>query len=220
MPLLVIADQQTSGRGRGANRWWTGPGSLAFGLLVEADMVGADRRRSPLVALAAALSVGDMATSLLPGRRVGIHWPNDVLVADAETEGRKLAGILVEVLPDQQHVIGIGLNTNNTLADAPDELAATACTLRDLLGAEQDQTSILIQLLQGLERDFAQLRTNPGMIADRAYSLCVQRGRMLTVENGGNGITARCSGIAPDGALLLDTPAGLQRIVSGIVRYA
>ncbi len=220
LPLLVMANQQTAGRGRGANRWWTGPGSLAFSLLVEADTVGADRRRSPLVALAVGLAVADSVAPLLPGRRVGIRWPNDMVVAEAPTDDRKLAGILVEVLPDGRHVIGIGLNSNNTLADAPANLATTVCTLRDLTGAGQDETSLLIRLLRGLERGFAQLRSSPLEIGNRANALCVQRGRPLTIENGGKRVTGTCRGIAADGALWLDTAAGPARFVSGSTRYA
>jgi len=94
--------------------------------------------------------------------------PNDVLAA-----GRKLAGILVEVLPDRRHVIGIGLNTNNTLADAPPELQATAATLRDLSGVEQDQTAVLIRLLTCLESEFSQLSVDlPALqVAQRVCAL-------------------------------------------------
>ena len=46
LPLLVVADQQTAGRGRGSNRWWTGPGGLAFSLLVDAETVAADAERT------------------------------------------------------------------------------------------------------------------------------------------------------------------------------
>ena len=127
LPLLVLADQQTAGRGRGANRWWTGPGALAFSLLLDGRTVAVGGNRSPLVALAAAVAVVDAVAPLLPEHPLGIHWPNDVMVGR-----RKLAGILIEVLPDGRHVVGIGLNTNNTLADAPAELQSRAVTLRDL----------------------------------------------------------------------------------------
>jgi len=213
LPLLVLADQQTAGRGRGANRWWTGPGGLALSLLVDAQTVGARRQRSPLVALAAAVAVADAIRPLLPAHRVGIHWPNDVLAA-----GRKLAGVLVEVLPDRRHVIGIGLNTNNTLADAPPELQATAATLRDLSGVEQDQTAVLIRLLKCLEGEFSELRVNPAGVTGRANELCLQRGSTLTIATGKGQITGTCAGIDSDGAIVLETPAGVRRFVSGVVR--
>jgi len=212
LPLLVRADQQTAGRGRGANRWWSGPGGLALSLLVDAQTVGAQCQRSPLVALASAVAVADAIRPLLPAHRVGIHWPNDVLAA-----GRKLAGILVEVLPDRRHVIGIGLNTNNTLADAPPELQATAATLRDLSGVEQDQTAVLIRLLKCLEGEFSELCVHPAGVAGRANELCLQRGSTLTIATGKEQITGRCAGINLDGAIVLETPAGVRRFVSGVV---
>jgi BirA family transcriptional regulator, biotin operon repressor / biotin---[acetyl-CoA-carboxylase] ligase len=152
LPLLVVADRQTAGRGRGANRWWTGPGALAFSLAVDARTVNAEHGPAPLVARASAVAVAETVAPLLPDHPVRIHWPNDIMAAD-----RKLAGILIEALPDRRHIIGIGLNTNNTLADAPAELQATAATLRDLAGHEFDQTTILIDLLNHLECEFARL---------------------------------------------------------------
>jgi BirA family transcriptional regulator, biotin operon repressor / biotin---[acetyl-CoA-carboxylase] ligase len=247
LPLVVVANRQTAGRGRHGNRWWTGDGCLAMSLLIDAESISADCQRSPLIALAAATAAVDAVSPRLSpynshetrlssakGERsesvesetsasrqnlqVGIHWPNDVYVHQPSLgpQGdRKLVGILVEVLPNRRHVIGIGINTNNTLVDAPSELQAKICTLRDLLGEEQDQTAILISLLQCLKREFQQLRTEPKHIAARVDQLCLQHDRTLTMETGGKNICGRCQGIDCDGALLLATSSGVQRIVSG-----
>ena len=210
LPLLVLADRQTAGRGRGTNRWWTGPGALAFSLLMDGRTVAVGGNRSPLVALAAAVAVVDAVAPLLPGHPLGIHWPNDVMVGP-----RKLAGILIEVLPDGRHVVGIGLNTNNTLADAPAELQSTAATLRDLGRRTYDQTAILIDLLQRLEREFVQLGCQPQGVAARADALCLQRGQMLRLQWGKRSVAGRCRGIAADGAIRLETPAGLGNFLLG-----
>jgi BirA family biotin operon repressor/biotin-[acetyl-CoA-carboxylase] ligase len=259
LPALIVAEEQTAGRGRGANRWWTGPGSLAFSLLVDAKTVAAGESRSPLVALAAAVAVVDCVAPLLPKYQVGIHWPNDVhvrvlpsvsgersrpshpvrrisksvpenwtdleirptsdpsasFVESPETGDRKLAGILVEVLPDRRHVIGIGLNANNTLADAPAELRNTAATLRDLSGREYDRTGLLIDLWHCLERAFSQLREDPKELAARADSLCLQRGQSVTLCWTNQKVTGVCQGIAADGGILLETSDGLQTFLSG-----
>jgi BirA family transcriptional regulator, biotin operon repressor / biotin---[acetyl-CoA-carboxylase] ligase len=212
LPLLVVADRQTMGRGQGANRWWTGPGSLAFSLLVDGKTVGAEQVRSPLVALAVGVAVADTVAPLLPVREVGIHWPNDVLAA-----GRKVCGILIEVLPDRRHVVGIGLNTNSSLADAPPELQSTAATLRDLAGREFDQTEVLIDLLKRLEIEWQRLRREPQSVAARADALCLQRGQTISLRQGPRTISGRCLGIAPDGAIRLETPAGVETLYSGNV---
>jgi BirA family transcriptional regulator, biotin operon repressor / biotin---[acetyl-CoA-carboxylase] ligase len=220
LPLLVVADEQTAGRGRGGNRWWTGSGSLAFSLLVDANTVAADASRSPLVALAAAVAVVDAVGPLLPNRQVGICWPNDVCVrvaANDAADERKLAGILVEVLPDRRHVIGIGLNVNDTAADAPAKLRKTVATLRDQSGKEHDRTRLLVDLLRCLERQFSQLCEDSEAVATRADSLCLQRGRTLTLKWNSRTVTGLCRGIAADGAIVLETPAGVERLVSGSV---
>ena len=211
LPLLVAADQQTAGRGRGASRWWTGRGSLAFSLLLDAATLGADRGRSPLGALAAAVAIVDTVAPLAPAHGVGIHWPNDVYAA-----GGKLAGILVEVLPDRRHVVGIGLNTNNSLAEFPAELQQKATTLLDLSGRQHDQTTILTTLLANLEANFRLLATSPERTGARADQLCLQRGQTLTLELGQESFTGRCAGIAPDGALVLEMPEGKRSFYSGI----
>jgi BirA family biotin operon repressor/biotin-[acetyl-CoA-carboxylase] ligase len=212
LPLLVAADQQTAGRGRVANRWWTGRGALAFSLLVDGRSVDAQGGRSPLVALAVATAIVDAVAPLLPEQPLGIHWPNDVFAAE-----RKLAGILIEVLPNRRHVLGIGLNTNNALADAPAELQATAATLRDLCRRTCDQTEILVALLKHLEHEFRRLCRQPQSVAARADALCLQRGRILTLQWAGRTVSGRCRGIAANGAILLDTPAGTEAFSSGIL---
>ena len=52
----------------------------------------------------------------------------------------------------------------------------------------------------------------------RADALCLQRGQMLALESGGRTVGGRCAGIAPDGALVLDTPEGREQFYSGVVR--
>jgi BirA family biotin operon repressor/biotin-[acetyl-CoA-carboxylase] ligase len=210
LPLLVAAERQTAGRGRAANRWWTGPGALAFSLLVDGRSVDAHEGRSPLVALAVATAIVDAVAPLLPQQPLGIHWPNDVFAA-----GRKLAGILIEVLPNRRHILGIGLNTNNSLADAPAELQATAATLCDLCRQTCDQTDILVALLKHLEHEFRHLCCQPQSVAARADALCLQRGQLLTLQWAGRTVTGRCQGIAADGAILLETPAGTEAFSSG-----
>ena len=129
----------------------------------------------------------------------------------------ELAGILIEVLPDGRHVVGIGLNTNNTLADAPAELQSTAATLRDLGRRTYDQTAILIDLLQRLEREFVQLGSRPEAVAARADVLCLQRGQMLRLDWGKRSVAGLCRGIAADGAIRLETPTGTETFYSGSV---
>ncbi len=141
--LLVVADRQTAGRGRGNNRWWTGDGGLAASLLFDPATFGLPRRAIPQVSLVTGVAVVDALGPLVSGHVLGLHWPNDVYVSN-----RKLAGILVDVLPDGRHIIGIGINTNNALDDAPAELKATVATLHWLTGRVWDHGELLEILLE------------------------------------------------------------------------
>jgi len=212
LPALVVADAQTAGRGRGGNRWWTGAGSLAFSLLFDPAALGIARHESPRASLSAAVAIVRSVAPLLEGHELGLHWPNDVFAA-----GRKLAGILVEALPDGRHVLGIGLNTNNTLSAAPAEVRNVAVTLRDLTGRHIDHHELLAVLLSELWTALGELSADPAAAGAEYDALCLQRGATLTLRAADRLTTARCAGIAPDGALLLDTAAGLQRFYGGVL---
>ena len=179
LPLLVTAERQSAGRGRGTNRWWTGEGSLAFSLLLELRPWAIDRNGEPMTALVAGIATAEALAPLLPQGTVGIHWPNDIFAA-----GRKVAGILTEAPRPGTHVIGIGINTNTSLVEAPVELQRKAATLLDLTGSRHDHTEILIRLLQNLEYLLDRLGRQPQAIAAHADSLCLQRGKSLTLDMG------------------------------------
>lgn len=210
LPCLIVADQQTSGRGRGANRWWSGQGSLTFSLLLAPSQLPMAPQQWPLVSLAAGIAVVDAAAPLVPDHTAGIHWPNDVYV-----DGRKLGGILVEVTPSRVCVVGIGLNANNSLEEAPAEIREKATTLLELTGRIHDRTEILVRVLTGLESLLAALAKEPETVAARANRLCLQHGRALTVRLADRWVTGRCAGIAQDGALVLETAGGQEKVYSG-----
>jgi BirA family biotin operon repressor/biotin-[acetyl-CoA-carboxylase] ligase len=212
LPLLVLAERQTAGRGRGGNRWWSAEGCLMFSLALGPDRLPDDRQHAALAALASALAVVDAVAPRLPGQSVGIHWPNDVVVAE-----RKLCGILIEVAAARRHVIGIGVNTNNLFADAPDEIRRRATSLRELSGQWHDRTTLLVELLKALEQRLAELMHTPLATARRANALCLQRGQTLTVAVGQTQIVGLCEGIGDDGALVLQTAAGRRMLTSGSV---
>lgn len=213
LPLLIVADQQTAGRGRGTNRWWTGQGSVALSLLLEPGGMGIARQHCGLLSLATALAIVDMAGAILPGEAAGVHWPNDIYVGR-----RKLAGILVEVLPDGQHIVGIGINVNNSLREAPAEVRDIAVSLRDLTGHEYPIGALLSALLERLEAMFHLLGSDPDQIGRQCDACCLQHDQVLTIDNGPSTVTGRCLGIAPDGALLLSTERGTERFYAGVLR--
>jgi BirA family biotin operon repressor/biotin-[acetyl-CoA-carboxylase] ligase len=213
VPALVVADFQSAGRGRGSNRWWTGRGSLAFSLLVDPRQFGLPRQAMPRLSLAVGVAVIDAVAPRLAGQVPALNWPNDVFVGR-----RKLAGILIEVLPNGRHIIGVGLNSNNSVVDAPPALQASVATLLDLTGYQHDHTELLLALLKNIEFALKELANPEDSAGERFDFCCNQRGEVLTVYQGDQSITGRCAGIAPDGALLLETPEGLRTVYSGTLK--
>jgi BirA family transcriptional regulator, biotin operon repressor / biotin---[acetyl-CoA-carboxylase] ligase len=213
LPLLIVAEQQTAGRGRGANRWWTGPGSLAFSLLFDPADWQLSRQPLPERSLAVGVAIVETVRPIAAGHAVGLHWPNDVFAA-----GKKLAGILIDVLPDGQHVVGIGLNVNNSFDGAPPEVSARATSLCELGGRTFDRTTVLLDLLANLEAAVRESAAQPEHFGGRFQDLCLQLGQQLTIEVGAQRTVGRCAGIAPDGALILETASGWQKFYSGVLR--
>jgi BirA family biotin operon repressor/biotin-[acetyl-CoA-carboxylase] ligase len=214
-PTLVVADRQTAGRGRGANRWWTGPGSLAFSLLFDPRDWGLAGEAVPARSLAAGVAVVSAVRPALYPHNVGLHWPNDVFVA-----GRKLSGILIDVLADGRHVLGVGLNVNNRLDDAPADVRRRATSMIDLTGRSHDRTGVLVDVLDELTRVLAHTGADAISLGAQFQELCLQTGEMLEVVAGGRSVVGRCQGIAPDGALLIETGGAVRQLYSGVVQKA
>jgi len=114
-------------------------------------------------------------------------------------------------------VVGIGVNLNNTMLDGPAELRTIATSVLDLTDARHDPTSLLIVFLERLAALLDQVPVAPDLIGRLADELCLQRGQSLGVESGGSVVRGVCAGIASDGALLIDTPSGRERIVTGVM---
>lgn len=207
---IVIATSQTSGRGRLGRTWLSAPGdSLTFSLFWRFSP-----GTSPAgLSLAVGLAVANAIEKVGGGRMapIALKWPNDLL-----REGKKLGGILIELLPGAPHaaVIGVGLNLHLPAA-MPEALRATCAALGDAIDPNVLLAAILIELAGVLDRftqrGFAALRDD--WLARHAHAdAAVQILSEFAPPR--NGI---CRGVDHDGALLLETEAGVERVLSGEV---
>jgi BirA family biotin operon repressor/biotin-[acetyl-CoA-carboxylase] ligase len=215
LPLLVLAERQTGGRGRGTNRWWSAAGALTFSLVLEVPPASLTPDRWPQLSLAAGLAVCEMLEELVPRAECRVKWPNDVFVND-----KKVCGILCESVPGWRDrlVLGIGLNVNNSLSQAPPDVRQTAISLVDVAGGARDLTAVLLALLDRFDERWRQLVS--GHFADQTAAFrqrCFLTGKTLTVVSGGRTHVGRCQGIDDAGELLLHTEAGIARIVAGTI---
>jgi len=213
-PHLVLAEQQTSGRGRGANVWWSARGALTFSLVLDADSHGLPRASWPQTSLAAGLAVLQALQEFAPGNGWRLKWPNDVFL-----DGRKASGLLVEVpaTASGRLVVGVGVNVNNSLQSAPASLAELATSLIDATGGAHDLTGVLVRVLAHLEQCVALLAHRKSELLDRWRMHCALSGRLVTLRRGGDEAHGLCRGIDDDGGLLLETPAGIRSFQSGVV---
>ncbi len=150
---VVIADQQTHGRGAHGRQWVSPPGTdIYFSVVARPAVAPAS---SAMVTLAAGLGVRDAVASWVPGRPVLVKWPNDIWI-----ERRKCAGVLVESRTAgtaiDSVIIGVGVNVNRTRW--PVELAGTATSLRaersedDPIDREQVFADVLFRMEQWVAR--------------------------------------------------------------------
>ena len=218
--VLLVAEQQTAGRGRLGRAWQSQAGdSLTFSLglpLQPADWSG--------LSLAVGISLAESLQPVTPPSgqpRIGLKWPNDLWLADARGE-RKLAGILVETasLGEQRYVvIGVGINVRALAqalpATAPGQPAALAhAPLQDLLpGIDVAQTlqQVAAPLVQAVQA-FALFGFAPFQARFAARDILA--GRAVRLSDGSEG-TAH--GVGENGALLVHTAAGMQEITSSEV---
>jgi BirA family biotin operon repressor/biotin-[acetyl-CoA-carboxylase] ligase len=212
LPVLVVADRQTAGRGRGTNQWWTGEGSLALSIALDPESMGLSRDRLWPISLCGAVAVIDAVGGTLAGHSLGLLWPNDVVCG-----ARKLCGILVEAYSPDRTVIGIGINVNNRAAEAPPALRAIVTSLADLCGRPIDRGHVLESIVMQFLAQLQDLAADPENTGRKFDEYCQQRGRWLEVEQGGRRVAGLCTGIATDGALVLECASGRQRVYSGTV---
>lgn len=209
---VVAAEHQTAGRGRRGRSWLSEAGdSLTFSLLWRFPQGKSLSGLSLAVGVAIAKAVESIGI-----RGIMLKWPNDVLL-----NGRKLAGVLIEVVPGirpEAVVIGVGMNLRLPRA-MPAEIRRTATALADV-GSELPNPNILLAKLlleihavvaRFAEHGFAELRYDWLM----RHAFEGQSVRLLSDFSAP--VEGCCRGVDADGALLLETTDGLRRIISGEV---
>jgi BirA family transcriptional regulator, biotin operon repressor / biotin---[acetyl-CoA-carboxylase] ligase len=213
-PVLVLAAHQTGGRGRGANRWWSAPGALTFSLVLDSQQVNLPTERWPQIALAAGAAVCDAIEEAIPQAAVRVKWPNDVYLA-----GKKTCGILVEAPADGRGrlIVGIGVNVNNSLAGAPDDLRRIATSMTDEAGRTFVATDVLLSVLSHFAEWRSDLARDERAVFARWRTRCLLTGKRVCLNAGSRQVTGLCRGIDDTGRLVLSTSDGTSSYLSGTV---
>ena len=216
---IVISAAQTAGRGRMGRRWHSPPGA---GLYVS--VVFRDPRVAPLLTLAGGVAVAE-GIHTATGLPVEIKWPNDVVVREGGARPRrlKLAGVLAEASTGAeglQHVI-LGFGINLRPAPLPPDVSSVATSIEAELGRPADAGAVLAETLAALETQTQHLARGDAAAVLARWRELSPLAVGSTIEWDRDGIRVRgiTAGVDRDGALLVRSGGGMERIVSAAVRW-
>ncbi len=209
--LVIVAEEQTAGRGRMGRRWLAPKGSsLQFSILLEPPLAPWEAFRLTQIAALAISSTLRREFGLSPA----LKWPNDVLLNE-----KKCAGILIETALEGDAlafaILGIGLNVNYSMCDYPD-LAAFATTIQDELGHPADRDELEAALLSKLDEYYGRLRAGEDFYTEWREQVSTL-GRPIRVSTPQGILTGIAEDVARDGALLLRCNGRLIPLYAGDV---
>lgn len=210
----VVAARQDAGVGRLDHRWASPPGGLYLSTVVDPPAAGAAFLP---VALGVCLrrALGERF-----GVRLAFRWPNDLLVPGAEAPARKVAGLLVDVVPAApgrlRCVVGVGINAGTDPADLPESLRPRVATLAGLAGEAVDLVEL--ERLVGEAVGHAVALTAPGPARERllaeARAALYGVGRAVRVDGRTAGVIR---GISDDGALEIERSGETVHVLAGTI---
>jgi len=214
--LVVIADRQSSGKGR-MGRQWESPGgvNLYASILLRPAILPFEAPKLTFLSAVAVCRAITRCTGLQPN----VKWPNDILLG-----GAKVAGLLNEMSSetDQVHyvVLGIGVNLNMRVDQFPADLRYPATSLAIVAGkpvSRLDFTRTLLREIDALYQTYLDQGSTPIMTA--WAELCDLNGKAVEVDCNQQKISGTMIGLAEDGALLVQTATGkVETIYAGDVR--
>jgi BirA family biotin operon repressor/biotin-[acetyl-CoA-carboxylase] ligase len=214
-PLWIAARQQIAGRGRRGREWEMGEGNLAATLLMGLDRPPGEAAQLSFVA---AFAIRDLARAYVPEDRIGLKWPNDVLLDRA-----KLSGVLIESgRRDGGLWLAVGIGVN--LSVAPSGLDYPAAALADHLrpGQSVPAPDAALERLRDAFADWFDLWSREGFAPLRRSweQAAIGLGERCVARLGDRTLEGVAEGLDEDGALLLRLASGrLERITAGDVFF-
>jgi BirA family biotin operon repressor/biotin-[acetyl-CoA-carboxylase] ligase len=204
--LVIRADRQSAGRGqRGASFFSDTEG----GLWVSVVTPIADLDDHFIFNRAISTALADTLLKRCPGAPVAVKWPNDIYWGS-----RKICGILMETAtPATTHiVIGFGLNVNIAARMFPPHLRSIATSVQIETGRRTGLDALLVSILTAFD---SALKTPPELLHGHYTGLLYRQGD--TIEIGGK--RGVFGGVDIDGALMLETDSGVERVMSGSINF-
>ncbi len=205
---LIIAETQTSGRGRLGRDWISPLGGIWMSLLIKPLLSLKEAFHLTYIAsLAIGLSIKEL-TSL----NIKLKWPNDVLYSEKDKE-KKLAGILLELKAEVDQlkyaIIGMGINVNNQIST----LEPYGISLKEILGKDINREELIIKIIKKIDN---YLKKPFEKVLRDWKELSSTLGREVKIFQPQREIRGTALDIAEDGALIIKTEDGkLEKVYSG-----
>ena len=212
---VVIAEEQSGGKGR-LGRSFFSPKSkgIWFSIILRPRFLPHEAAKCTLMA-AVAVAIAMIRFDLEPN----IKWPNDILY-----DGRKLVGILTEISAEMSKinyiVVGIGINVNISRSEFPQELQNIAASLSEMKGENIDRVQFLAALLEEFDKLYIEVNENGfEQVLDQWRKYNITLGKKIRVIPAGSSaeFTAVAEDIDSDGALLVKTDKGIEKVFAGDV---
>ncbi|MDR3556846.1 MAG: biotin--[acetyl-CoA-carboxylase] ligase [Syntrophobacteraceae bacterium] len=207
---LVVAEQQTEGRGRLKREWMSHPNRGIYLSILLRDLLPI--RVAPQSSFIGALALVKMLREEF-GIAASIKWPNDVLIG-----GRKVAGILTETQSDQDFtrfiVMGMGINVNHSREEMAGPFRYPATSIAIETGLAVKRQKVLLGFLHRFEREYERfLGSGFSALLPEIEQYSEMLGKTITVVYGNRQIVGKAAGISAEGALLLLREDGSQEPV-------
>ncbi|UCE09380.1 MAG: biotin--[acetyl-CoA-carboxylase] ligase [Candidatus Thorarchaeota archaeon] len=208
---IIVAAEQTKGRGRYDRIWYSPPKGLYMTVILKPHL---DFRSLGALSLLAGCAVADAIENTC-GTPVKLKWPNDVLM-----DNQKVAGILSEaVIGDVENggvVIGIGINQNTEISDYPPELREHLTTILTETGQETSNEELVALAVIGLLKRVESVEASgsfEGVIDEWRSRSSTLKTRVI-VEDGVNVIEGVAKNVDQEGSLIIETSSGILEKVS------
>ena len=215
---VTVAEEQTGGRGRLNRHFYSPRGKgIWFSMVLRPNLVPSDAPKCTLmaaVAIARAMKRFDL--------RAQIKWPNDLMY-----DGRKMVGILTELSAEMSRityiVLGVGINVNITREEFPPELRDIATSLSEMSGQNVSRIKFFRAVLEEFDKLYVEILSDPKRgfvrVLDewREFNVTLNKKVRVITSVSGEYFQGIARDIDADGALLVETKNGFERVFAGDV---
>jgi BirA family biotin operon repressor/biotin-[acetyl-CoA-carboxylase] ligase len=211
---VVIAESQTSGKGRLKRQWQSPPGcNLYTSIILRPEIAPVF---APQITLTTGVAVADLLSLHCPGN-VTLKWPNDVQI-----RGKKVCGILTEMSASMEYkidfiIVGIGINVNIERSDLDESFRDIATSLKEEVGSKISRLDLIVKLFDNLEYLYATLRMEGfGSIRGMWLKYSDMAGKQIRVVFNDSVQAGEVHGIDDFGALIIsDENEVIRRVIAG-----